>query len=68
MSIVLLLGLVFSPLAAAAAFLITYDEYIHHYPDKKEPLKLALQAALFTFAVFVIISLVIGYFLSRWHK
>jgi len=58
--IVLLIGIIFAPLAAAMAFIITYGEYTHHYSDKKMPLKLATEAAIMTFIVFGIISLVIG--------
>jgi hypothetical protein len=58
--IVLLIGIIFAPLAAAMAFIITYGEYTHHYSDKKMPLKLATEAAITTFIVFGIISLVIG--------
>ena len=47
------------------AFLITYHEYLRHYPSKEKPLKIALEAALFTFAFFVIVSIVIGFVLNR---
>ena len=57
------IGLVFSPIAAAAAFLITYGEYTHHYPDKKIPLKLATEAAIMAFIVFAVISLFVGLFI-----
>ena len=63
--LVLLIGLVFSPIAGIMSFLITYKEYEHHYPGKKEPLRLALEAAIITFAFFMIISAVIGLFLTR---
>jgi len=58
--IALLIGIIFAPLAAATAFIITYGEYTHHYSDRKMPLKLATEAATMTFIVFGIISLVIG--------
>jgi len=61
----LLIGLVLSPFAGIMAFLITYHEYQRHYADKQRPLKIALEAALFTFAFFMIISAVIGLFLTR---
>ena len=68
MSLLLLIsfiGLIFSPIAALAAFLITYKEYEHHYPGKKEPLKLALEAAFFAFAFFAAITVIAGLFISR---
>jgi hypothetical protein len=59
------IGLFFSPLASATAFLITYSEYLHHYPDKKQPRKLATQAAITTFIVFLMLSIVVGFLLER---
>lgn len=59
-SLVLLIGLVFSPIAGLMAFLITYHEYRRHYADKQQPLKIALEAALFTFAFFMIVSVIVG--------
>jgi len=64
-SLVLLIGLVFSPIAGVMAFLITYHEYQRHYTDKQRPLRIALEAAVFTFAFFMIASIVIGFVLSR---
>ena len=57
------IGLVFSPIAAAAAFLIIYGEYSHHYPDRKMPLKLATEAAIMAFIIFTVISLLVGLFI-----
>jgi len=48
---------VFSLLAALSAFIITYGEYLKHYPDKKRPLKIALNMALATFAFFMILTI-----------
>lgn len=45
--------LLFSLIAAAVAFGITYNEYVHHYPTKKEPIRLALSTAIFTFITFL---------------
>jgi len=58
--IALLIGIIFAPLAAAMAFIITYGEYTHHYSDRKMPLKLATEAAILSFIVFGLISLVVG--------
>ncbi len=60
---IFLIGLAFVPIAALAAFLITYGEYEHHYPDKKEPLRIGLEAALLTSVVFIFLATVIGLFL-----
>lgn len=58
--IALLVGIIFAPLAAIMAFIITYGEYTHHYHDKKIPLKLATEAAIFSFITFGLISLIVG--------
>jgi len=58
------IGLGFSPFAALMVYLITLNEYQHHYPDKKTPQKIALQAAGFAAIVFVILGLFIGYLLQ----
>jgi len=62
------IGLFFAPLAALMAFIITYGEYQHHYPDKATPRKLAIEAAAGTFVFFMIISVVIGWFLGKMLK
>jgi len=59
------IALIFSPLASAMAYLITYGEYLHHYPDKKRPVKLAIEAALVTFVFFIVLSFVIGFLLEN---
>jgi len=51
----------FSILAALCAFIITYGEYLKHYPDKKKPLKMAIQTALAAFLLFTLLSLVVTF-------
>ena len=50
------IDLLFSFIAACVAFGITYNEYVHHYPTKKEPIRLALDTAITTFIVFIILG------------
>ncbi len=59
------IALIFSPLASAMAFIITYGEYLHHYPDKKKPMKLAIEAALVTFTFFIALSFIVSYLLEN---
>jgi hypothetical protein len=66
MQFFLVIGLVFSSLAAMCAFIITYGESIHHNPTKKEPLKFAWEAAIFTFTVFMLLILGAGFFISHF--
>jgi len=58
--ITIFLGLFFSPFAAIMAGIITYSEYLHHFPDNKEPKRMAIQTGIFTFIIFMVISLLIG--------
>ncbi len=66
--ITLLVGIVFVPLAAFMAYLITYEEYRRHYPDKHKPRQLALEAAITTLIFFLLISIAIGWFLGGTAK
>jgi len=59
----ILIGAVFSVLAATIAYLVTYKEEEHHYSNKKEAQKRAFQMAIFTFVFFFALMLVIGYFI-----
>ena len=52
--------IIFSPFAGIIAYIITYDEYQHHFDSKKAKQK-AFQMALFTFVVFVAVGLVSGF-------
>jgi hypothetical protein len=51
-----ILWIIFSPFAALMAFLITYEEYSHHYPERGP----AFREALRTFAVTLLVFLVLG--------
>jgi hypothetical protein len=60
----LALGGIFSALAALMAYLITYNEYIHHYQSKEQPRKIALQTALLAFIFFFALTMGVGFFLT----
>lgn len=55
LKLVFVIALVFSPFAAAIAFVITYSEYAKHFVDKKKALKKALGMALVAFIFFLIV-------------
>jgi len=57
--------LCFGSVGAVMAFLITYEEYSHHYASKKEPFRHAMQTAVFTFFVFFVLAMIAGFFLSK---
>jgi predicted benzoate:H+ symporter BenE len=54
------IAVILSLLAAAMAFLITYGEYAHHYPDKRKVMKAALEAGIFTLIFFLALGLLLG--------
>ena len=62
----LCIATILSLLAAAAAFVITYEEYVHHYPDKRKALKTALDAAIFALALFLALGLLLAVILPFW--
>ena len=62
----LVTGLVFSPLAGAIAFLITYEEWSHHCVPRAEVLKRSWQMAGATALFFLLVALVAGLSPSRW--
>jgi len=45
----LIVGSILIPIAMALIFLGTYEEYSHHFVDKKKPVKLAIEATIFAF-------------------
>jgi hypothetical protein len=53
-------------IAAIMAYLITYNEWMHHYPTKKEPRKYAWEAAIFTFIFFAVMMTFVIYVLTNW--
>ncbi len=66
--VALTIGLAFGPLAALSAYLITYSEYQHHYPDKKTPRKVALETGIGTLIFFPVLSLIIDLFLGNMFR
>lgn len=60
------LGLLFGALAGLAAYLIIYNEWQHHYPTKKEPRKIAGEAAIFAFLFFLVVTMSIGYVFANY--
>jgi len=58
------LSLVFSPFASAIAFIITYEEYTKHI-RKREAMRQAIETALFTSIVFIVLVTVAGIFFNE---
>ena len=64
-ALILTATITFSPFAAIIAYIITYDEYQHHL-DKKSARNQAIQAAIFTFFVFIVVGLLSGYVFNTY--
>jgi ABC-type nickel/cobalt efflux system permease component RcnA len=59
------IGLIFSTLAAIAAFLITYNERTHHFTSRRESLRYGIKAAIAAFLVFMAMTMLAAFFISR---
>jgi hypothetical protein len=57
---ILIIGIPFGAIAAVMAFIITYEEYRHHYKDLKTPIRHGVETALVTFLFFVVMSLLLS--------
>lgn len=64
-ALILAFTIVFSPFAGIIAYIITYDEYIHHL-DKPEARSQALQMAFFTFFVFIAVGIISGWAFNQF--
>jgi nucleoside recognition membrane protein YjiH len=60
------IGVIFGFLAAASAFVITWHEYEKHKFTGRRLFKEAFQSAIFTFVVFLLLSLLVGFFLAHF--
>jgi ABC-type transporter Mla maintaining outer membrane lipid asymmetry permease subunit MlaE len=60
------IGAVFGFLAALMAFLITWNEYQKHNFRGRRLFMEAFQAGLFTFIIFLFLSLFIGFILTNF--
>jgi len=56
----------FALIAAMMAYLISYNEWRHHYLTKKEPRKIALETAVFAFIMFIAVIFFTVYILTHW--
>lgn len=62
---IVLIGLLFSPLAGAMAFLVTYEEYQHHGFGQLQLVWRSFQAAAVTALFFAVLGLALGVILPR---
>jgi len=61
----LLIGLFVGILTALAQFLFTHEKYSHHFKDKKQPLKIAIETGLYTLGLFIVLMLIMGFLLVK---
>ncbi len=54
------LGIIFGFLGSLAAFFITYEEYQHHFSDKKKILRHSAETGIFAFFIFLAIAVLVG--------
>lgn len=64
-ALVLAVTATFSPFAAFIAYVISLDEYQHHFASKKEAKRQALQTAIFTFVVFAALGIILAAIFGR---
>jgi hypothetical protein len=60
-----IIGLVFSPIGGLMVFLITYEEFRHHYRNWHEAFRFALKDGLIAFGVLIVVTIVIGFAVGR---
>lgn len=54
--IVALVWFIFCPIAGTMAYLITFEEYRRHFPDKRRAGREAFRAAIFAFGIFAVLG------------
>ena len=60
--------LMFSPIAAVMAYVITYAEYSRHFPTRGPAIREALRTAIFTLLVFLVLGIAVSLILPRIFK
>ena len=66
LGISLAIGVVFGSVAALMAFVITWREFERHKFAGKRLFKEAFQSGIFTFVVFLLLSILVGFLLMRF--
>jgi len=62
----LLMGFCGGLIAAAMTFIISYEEFAKHFPNKKGPTELAFKTALATFIFIFVLVLLISIFIINF--
>ena len=53
------LWLIFSPIAGFMAYLITYEEYRRHFPERGRAIRESLRTAVATLLIFLVLGLIV---------
>ena len=62
----LVLTVAFSILGAVAAFLITYQEWSHHYPEGREAFRMGMEAAIVAFLALGVLATAVNILIIRF--
>ncbi len=65
LTLFLMIAAIFGPIAGVMAYLITYQEYSHHFLDRREIIGRSLVTALVTVAFFVVLFALVGFLLDH---
>lgn len=66
--IIIIVAVAFGSLAAIMAYLISYEVYLHHFPDKRDAKRLAREMAFSVLLFFVGLGMVLALILPLFLK
>ena len=66
LKIIVVVGMACSSMADLMAYVITFNEYSHHFAERRDAVKQSLEAAGVTFLFFVALTAAIGFFITYW--
>ena len=58
-----IIGVIFSPIAGISAFIVSFEEYKHHYTNTKDTIKIPLLTAFIAFLVFLSIFSILSFYI-----
>ena len=65
MSAIFFLWVIFSAIAAFMAYLITYEEYRRHFPERSRAVRESLRTAFATLLIFLVLGLLVTSLIPR---
>lgn len=66
LKIIVAVGLPCSAIAGLMAYVITFNEYSHHFAERRDAVKQSLEAAGVTLLFFVALTAAISFFITYW--